>query len=104
LLLWFFTTIFNYQEQRYLYQTTKTLFRFYHILLLLCLIPLIWYTRVFEILFFVYLPLFVVVFISSFILFLKNVNNVSRIHFFIYFCSLEILPYLLLVKLLIYNL
>jgi hypothetical protein len=104
LFLWFFTTIFNYQEQRYLYQTTKTLFRFYHTILLICIIPVIWYTRTPDILFFVYIPLLAVIFLAFFILFLKNINNVSRIHFFIYFCSLEILPYLLLIKLLISNL
>lgn len=103
-LLLFFTTIFNYQEQGYLYQITKNIFRLFHGVLLLCMIPVIWYTRTPEILLFAYIPLFVVFFIAFFILFLKNISNPSRIHFFIYFCSLEILPCLLLIKLLISNL
>jgi hypothetical protein len=35
---------------------------------------------------------------------LRSINGISRIHFFIYFCTLEILPYLLLIKLLIIKL
>jgi len=103
--LWYFSAIFNYQEQRYLYTFTKTLYRFYNGLLLIAIIPITWYARVPNIILFIYIPLFVVIFCAFFIRFLKNIFGVSRIHFFIYFCSLEILPYLLLVKTLdiIYN-
>jgi hypothetical protein len=63
----------------------------------------VWFTRLPEIILFVYIPLFIVIFITFFIRFLKNLSGVSLIHFFIYFCSLEILPYFVLVKLLAIN-
>jgi len=101
--LWYFTTIFNYQEQKHLYLTTKALYRFCNALLLIAVIPVVWYARIPEIFFYVYIPLFLVIFFTFFIRFLKNINRTSRIHFFIYFCSVEILPYLLLIKLLVSN-
>jgi hypothetical protein len=101
--LQYFTSIFNYQEQRYLYITIKTLFRFYHALLLVLCIPVIWYARIPQLLFFGYIPIFFILFFTFFFLFLRNINGVSRIHFFIYFCSLEMLPYLLIANLLIIN-
>jgi len=104
LFLWYFTTIFNYQEQRYLYLTTKALYRFCNALALITIIPVVWYAHIPEILFYIYIPLFITIFFTFFIRFLRNITGVSRIHFFIYFCSLEILPYLLLIKLLITNL
>jgi len=105
LLLQYFATIFNYQEQRYLYLTTKTLYRFYHGLLLGAIIPVVWYGRFGALILFGYLPLFAIIYFAFFILFLRNINGIIRIHFFIYFCSLEILPYLLLAKwlVIIYN-
>jgi len=105
LFLWYFTTIFNYQEQSYLYVTIKILYRLYNALLLLCTVPVMWFARMPEIIFFVYIPVFLIIFFAFFSRFLRNINGMSLIHFFIYFCSLEILPYLLLVKTLdiIYN-
>jgi len=104
LFLWYFTTIFNYQEQRYLYLTTKALYRFCNAFVLLAVISVVWYARIPEILIYIYIPLFLAIFFTFFIRFLSNISGTSRIHFFIYFCSLEILPYLLLIKLLITNL
>ena len=104
LILRYFTTIFNYQEERYLYTTLKALYRFYNAMFLIMIIPIAWYARVSEIITFIYLPFFLVIFFLFFIRFLRNLNGISRIHFFIYFCTLEILPYLLAVKLLIINL
>jgi hypothetical protein len=103
LFLWFFTTIFNYQEQRYLYTTAKALYRFYHALFLVFIAPIVWFTRLPELIFFVYIPLFIVIYITFFIRFLRNLSGTSLIHFFIYFCSLEILPYFVLVKFLAIN-
>jgi hypothetical protein len=102
--LQYFTSVFNYQEQRYLYTIIKTLFRFYNALVLASLIPVIWYARVPQLILFVYIPVFIIIFLAFFILFLRNINRASRIYFFIYFFSLEILPYLLITKLLIINL
>jgi len=99
--LTFFVKIFNYQEQKYLYATTKVLYRYYHTLFLMCFIPVMWYTHTPKIFYFVYIPFFLIVFFTFLIQFLRHINGISRIHFFIYFCSLEILPYLLLLKLLI---
>jgi len=99
----YFTSIFNYQDERYLYTTIKTLFRFYNALILMSIIPVIWYARVPELIFLVYLPLFSIGFFAFFMLFLRNINGISRIHFFVYFCSFEILPYLIIFKLLIIN-
>ena len=104
LFLWYFTAIFNYQEQRYLYTSMKAIYRFYNALFLIIIIPMVWYVRVPEFIFYVYIPFFLVIFFAFFIGFLRSINGVSRIHFFIYFCSLEILPYLILIKLLIINL
>jgi hypothetical protein len=100
LLLWFFTTIFNYQEQRHLYTTAKALYRFYHTLFLVFFIPVVWFTPLPQLILFVYIPFFIVIYIAFFIRVIRNLSGVSLIHFFIYFCSLEILPYLVLVKLL----
>jgi len=102
--LWYFTMIFNYQEQRVLYLSLKALYCFCNALLFFCLLPVVWYTRTIEVIYFVYFPLFIILFFAFFIHFLRNVNGITRIHFFIYFCSLEILPYLLLLKLLIIKL
>jgi len=104
LFLWYFSSIFNYQEQKYLYTTIKTLYRFCNGLLLIIMVSITWYAHIPELIIFVYFPLFIIIFISFFILFLRNISGVSRIHFFIYFCTLEILPYLLAAKLLIINL
>ena len=100
----FFTNIFNYQEQRYLYTTAKALYRYYNALILMCIIPLVWYTRIHEIIYIVYIPLFIITFLTFFIHFMKNISGITRFHFFIYFCTLEILPYFLLLKLLIIKL
>ena len=104
LILLYFTSIFNYQEQRYLYTNIKILFRFYSALILIFIIPAIWYARIPELIFFVYFPIFIILFFTFFIRFMRNISGVSRIHFFVYFCSLEILPYLLIAKILIINL
>ena len=101
IILKFFTTIFNHQEQEYLYTTTKTLFRFYNAMTIICILPIVWFAGIRAILFFVYIPAFVIIFLSFIIQFLRIVNQSSRIHFFIYFCSVEILPYVLLFKLII---
>lgn len=103
LCLRFFTTIFNYQEQRYLHSTIKAIYRFYNALFLIILVTVIWYARLPQLIFFAYFPLLLMIFLAYLILFLRNINVASRIHFFIYFCTLEILPYLLLVKLLVIN-
>jgi len=103
-LLQYFTAIFNYQEQRYLFVTAKSLFRFYNALFLLSIVPVIWYSQIPVLIFFGYLPVFIIILSAFLILFLRNINGMSRIHFFIYFCSLEILPYLIVAKLLIINL
>ncbi|MCL2247529.1 MAG: DUF4271 domain-containing protein [Lentimicrobiaceae bacterium] len=102
-ILQYFTEIFNYQEERYLYISIKTLFRFHNALLLLFVVPIIWYARIPELIFIVYIPMFIIMFLAFFVHFLRNISGVSCIHFFIYFCSLEILPYLLIVKLLTNN-
>jgi hypothetical protein len=102
--LQYFTSIFNYQEQRYLYTTIKALFRFYNALVLVSIIPIVYYAQIPQLIIFVYLPVATILFFAFFILFLRNISGVSRVHFFIYFCALEILPYLLFTKLLIINL
>jgi hypothetical protein len=101
--LQYFTSIFNYQEQKSLFTTTKALFRFCNALVLVSIIPVVWYARIPQLIIFIYLPVFAILFFAFFIRFIRNISGVSRIHFFIYFCSLEILPYLLIAKLLITN-
>ena len=103
LFLQYFTSIFNYVEHRYLYTTIKALFRFYNALFIMCITPIIWYARVPQLMF-LYLPVFIILFSIFFIRLLKNINGISRFHFFIYFCTLEFLPYLIIAKLLIINL
>jgi hypothetical protein len=96
--LWFFTTMFDFQEEKFLYSLGKTFFRFYNAALLVFMLPLLWYTMLPVLIFALYLPLLVILFCTFFIRFLSNINGRSRVYFFIYFCSLEVLPYLLLVK------
>jgi len=102
--LWYVTTVFNSQEQRYLYTILKTIYRFYHALLLVCIIPIVWYTYTPKLIFFIYIPFSIIILFAFFIRFSQSMNIANRIQFFIYFCSLEILPYLLLIKLLIISL
>jgi hypothetical protein len=73
--LQYFTTIFNYQEQKYLYLSAKALYRFYHTLLLVSFIPVVWYARLPSLIFFGYIPLLIVIFITFFIRFLRNING-----------------------------
>ena len=96
--LWYFTAIFNFQEEGNLYAIIKTFFRFYNATLLVFLIPLMWYTALPIFVFVLYFPLLVMLFGIFFIRFVTNITGKSRVYFFIYFCSLEILPYLLLAK------
>ena len=103
LLLSYFSILFNYHEYKYLYSTCKSIYRFYNALLLMIMIPIIWYACIPELIIFVYLPLFLIIFFAFFVRFYKNISGISRIHFFVYFCTLEILPYLLIAKLLITN-
>ena len=53
--LWYFTAIFNYQEQRHLYLIIKTIYRFYHALLLACIVPIVWYACAPKLLFFIFI-------------------------------------------------
>jgi hypothetical protein len=102
--LFSFCTLFDFQEQKFLYIATKAMFRFYNAGFLVFTIPLFWYTILPQLIFFLYLPLFFVLFVSFFIRFVSNINAAIRIQFFIYFCTFEILPYVLIVKLIVDNL
>ena len=97
-LLHIFCTLFEFHEQKFFYTAAKTLFRFYNATLLIFVLPLFWFTLLPKLIFFLYIPLFLLLFLSFFIRFVSNINTSSRIHFFIYFCTLEILPYILIVK------
>ena len=98
LFLGYFTAIFSFQDEKYLYVVIKIFFRFYNAILLVFLIPLIWYTALPIFVFVLYFPLFIMLGSMFFIRFITNITGKSRVYFFIYFCSLEILPYLLLAK------
>ena len=93
---------FNYSEEYTLYRIYKMLFNFSNTILLMIIIPLSIYTTEWRLIM-IYFPILTITFsITSFKIFTINPKRVKLFQFFIYFCTLEILPYLVVLKLLIF--
>lgn len=100
LVTYIFTYLFEYNEERSGYYLNKI---FYYTLISLVLFPvliLVKYTGIREFLF-IYLVVFIATYtVMCYRLFTLNLKKINPFHFFIYFCTFEILPYAFLVKLL----
>ena len=98
LVAFIFTYLFEYDEERSGYYLNKL---FYYTLNSLSLFPiliLVHYTGIWQFLF-IYVPVFILTYIlMCYRLFTLNTKKINSFHFFIYFCTFEILPYALLVK------
>lgn len=98
-LLYFKT--FDYNDEYTSYKMYKMLFNFTNTILLMIIIPLSLYTNEWKLIL-VYFPvLFVTFSISSFKIFTINPKRIKLFQFFVYFCTLEILPYLVVLKFII---
>ena len=96
-----FTYLFEYEEERNGYYLNKL---FYYTLNSIALFPiliLVHYTGIWQFLL-IYVPVFVSTYtLMCYRLFTLNTKKINPFHFFIYFCTFEILPYALLFKFLL---
>ena len=93
-----FTYLFEFIEVRYDYWLYKLLYLSVNSAIAYLLILLAVYTGYMQILY-LYIPIFLVVYLFiSFKLFALISKKINPFHFFIYFCTFEILPCFLLVK------
>lgn len=97
-----YLSLFDSSEEIPLYTLYKLFFNFSNTVVLMIIIPISLYTAFWKLLF-LYIPIFLITFsVSAFKLFTINASKLKLFHFFIYFCTLEILPYLVVLKLLIF--
>lgn len=97
----FFKT-FDYNDEFSLYKMYKMLFNFTNTILLMIIIPLSLYSNEWKLIW-IYFPILIITFsITSFKIFTINPKRIKLFQFFIYFCTLEILPYLVVLKFLIF--
>lgn len=97
----FFNT-FDYNDEFSLYKMYKMLFNFTNTILLMIIIPLSLYSNEWKLIW-IYFPILIITFsITSFKIFTINPKRIKLFQFFIYFCTLEILPYLVVLKFLIF--
>ena len=99
---YFYMSLFEIQDEIPVYSLYKLFFNFTNSFLLMIILPLSLYSENWKLLF-LYVPMFLTTFlVTSLKLFTINKIKLKIFHFFIYFCTLEILPYLVVLKLLIY--
>lgn len=92
---------FDYNDELTSYKMYKMLFNFTNTILLMIIIPLSLYTTEWKLIW-IFLPILIITFsFTSFKIFTINPKRIKLFQFFIYFCTLEILPYLVILKLLI---
>lgn len=97
-----YMSLFESSDEISLYTLYKLFFNFSNSVVLMIILPIALYTAYWKLLF-VYIPIFIITFsVSAFKLFTINASKLKLFHFFIYFCTLEILPYLAVLKLLIF--
>lgn len=97
-----YMNLFDIQDDIPLYTMYKLFFNFTNSVILILLLPIALYSGNWK-LFFLYIPIFFVTFIvTAFKLFTISRLKLKIFHFFTYFCTLEILPYLTILKLLVY--
>lgn len=95
-----FCYLFDYEEERSSYYLYKLFYSTINSLFLFLILLIVFYTGFWQILL-IYIPVFIVTFVSmSFRVFTLNTKKINPFHFFIYFCTFEILPYLVVVKIL----
>jgi hypothetical protein len=95
-----FTYLYDLKEERETYFSYRLFYQTSNNMLLFPLLIIATYTSFYH-LFLVYIPLFLVNFmILTYRLFVLTSKKVHPFHFFIYFCTFEILPYLLIAKIL----
>ena len=101
---YFYMSLFEIQDEIPTYSLYKLFYSFTNSTLLLIILPLSLYTTNWKLIF-LYIPVFLTTFlVTTFKLFTINKIKIKIFHFFIYFCTLEILPYLVVLKFLItYN-
>ena len=93
-----FTYLFEFIEGRYDYWLYKLLYLSVNSIIAYLLMLLTIYTGYIRILY-LYIPVFLFTYLfMSFKLFVLISKKINPFHFFIYFCTFEILPYFLLVK------
>jgi len=100
-LSYIYFTLFNYKEEYPFYKLYKLLFNFSNTIFLMFIIPMSIYTDYWKFIL-LYIPIIMITFlITSIKIFLINPKKIQLLQFFIYFCTLEILPYLVVLKFLI---
>jgi len=98
IITFFFTYLFEFIEDRYDYWLYKLLYLSINSLIAYLLLLSAIYTGYMQILY-AYIPVFLFTYIfMSIKLFVLISKKINPFHFFIYFCTFEILPYFLLVK------
>lgn len=100
LVTFIFTSLFDYSEERHHYFLYKLLYQTANSLILFPILIVTVYTGIKEILW-IYLLVFIGNYtVMSYRLFTLNPKKNNLFQFFIYFCTFEILPYFVIVKLL----
>ncbi len=92
---------FDYNDELASYKMYKMLFNFTNTILLMIIIPLSLYTNEWKLIWIYFLILIITFSITSYKIFTINPKRIKLFQFFIYFCTLEILPYLVVLKFLI---
>lgn len=96
-----YAVLFDYQEEAYPMNLYKFAFITNAAVLLLPFLTVAQFSHIFPVIY-AYIPVFIVLFIIYiYKLIVLNPKRINLFQFFIYFCTLEILPYPLLVKLII---
>jgi len=94
----YYYSLFDAQDEVIIYALYKLFFSFTNAILLIIIIPISLYSK-FPHFIYVYLPLFLINFsVTTYRLFRINPKKINFSNFFIYFCTFEILPYLLILK------
>ncbi|MGI5820990.1 MAG: DUF4271 domain-containing protein [Bacteroidales bacterium] len=94
----YYYSLFDAQDEVPIYALYKLIFSFTNAILLIIIIPISLYSK-YPGFFYLYLPLFLINFsVTAYRLFRINSKKINFFNFFIYFCTFEILPYLLMFK------
>lgn len=94
-----YTSLFDHDKERYVMNLFKFIFVSVAAFILFPFLIVVQFTGIFAFLY-AYIPVFfVILFFFLYDLMKINPKTINLLHFFIYFCTLEILPYVILVKL-----
>lgn len=93
-----YSALFDYQDERYQMNLYKFIFLTVSAVFLLPFLIFAQFTGYFSLIY-IFIPIFIVFFVFFlYRLIILNPRKINLFQFFIYFCTLEILPYLVLVK------